>query len=199
MDPGDERGETSTAGSRQGRREPPWVARTRTKSARLRGARRVSNGSQAYSRVPQVCSGTGGKLALKPMMGHRKKHVSKSSIRRENETLGCSEHKGVSSRRVSQRRKKLGRVVQPETVRRVDQTAGARSADCLSSLAEAEMKAVDPDQCLDMVDSDADEFEVVPDRDAAVLTGPRVHLEDNPMSSSAKKACAMSLLRCPES
>ena len=29
----------------------------------------------------------------------------------------CSEHKGVSSRRVSERRKKLGRVVQPETAR----------------------------------------------------------------------------------
>ena len=55
-----------------------------------------------------------------------------------------------------------------ETVQRVDQTAGTtRSADYLSFLAEAEMKAVDPDQCLDMDDS-------IPDRDAAVLTGPRV-------------------------
>ena len=53
------------------------------------------------------------------------------------------------------------------------------------------MKAVDPDQCLDMDDSDADDFEVIPDRDAAVLTFPRVHLEDNPMSSSAKRACAI--------
>ena len=47
------------------------------------------------------------------------------------------------------------------------------------------MAAVDPDQCLGMDDSDADDFEVIDDRDAAVLTGPRVHLEDNPMSSSA--------------
>ena len=38
---------------------------------------------------------------------------------------------------------------------------------------------------------DADDFEVIPDRDAAVLTGHRVHLEDNPMSSSAKTACAV--------
>ena len=54
------------------------------------------------------------------------------------------------------------------------------------------MKAVDPDQCLDMDDSDADDFEGHPcHRDAAVLTGPRVHLEDNPMSSSAKRACAI--------
>ena len=50
----------------------------------------------------------GGKLALKPMMGHRRKYVLKGF---------CSEHKGVSSRRVSERRKKLGRVVQPETAR----------------------------------------------------------------------------------
>ena len=40
-----------------------------------------------------------------------------------------------------------------------------------------------------MDDSDADDFEVIPDRDAAVLTCARVHLEDNPMSSSAKRAC----------
>ena len=53
------------------------------------------------------------------------------------------------------------------------------------------MKAVHPDQCLDVDDSDADNFEVIPDRDAAVLTGPRVHLEDNPMSSSSKRACAI--------
>ena len=71
----------------------------------------------------------GGKSALKPTMGHRKKYVSKSSIRRKSVTFGCSEHKGVSSRRVSERRKKLGRVVQTETVQRVDQTAGTRSAD----------------------------------------------------------------------
>ena len=64
----------------------------------------------------------GGKSALKPTMGHRKKYVSKSSIRREDVTLGCSEHEGVSSRRVSERRKKLGRVVQ---------TAGTRSAQLL--------------------------------------------------------------------
>ena len=68
----------------------------------------------------------GGKLALKPMMGHRK-YVSKSSTRRESVTVG-SEHKGVSSRRVSERRKKFGRVVQSESVQCVDQTAGTRSA-----------------------------------------------------------------------
>ena len=42
----------------------------------------------------------GEKLALKPMVGHRKKYVSKSFIRRKSVTFGCSEHKGVSSRRV---------------------------------------------------------------------------------------------------
>ena len=82
-------------------------------------------------------------------------------------------------------------MVQTETVQRVDQTAGTRSADYLSFLAEAEMRAVDPDQCPDMDDSDVDDFEVVHDRDAAVLTCPRVHLEGNPVSSSAKRACAI--------
>ena len=86
---------------------------------------------------------------------------------------------------MSERRKKVGRAVQPETVQRVDHTAGTRSADHLRFLAEAEMLAVDPDQCLDMDDSDADGFEVIPDRDAAVLTGPRVPLEDNPVENLA--------------
>ena len=36
-----------------GPREPPCVARTRMMSARLRGAQRVSNGSQACSRIPK--------------------------------------------------------------------------------------------------------------------------------------------------
>ena len=83
-------------------------------------------------------------------MGHRRKYISKSSIRRKSVTFGCSEHKGVSSRRVSERLKKLGRVVQTETEQCVDQTAGTRSADCLRFLSEAEMRAVDPDEYLDM-------------------------------------------------
>ena len=53
------------------------------------------------------------------------------------------------------------------------------------------MRAVDPDEHLDMDDSDADDVEVIPGRNAAVLTCPKVHLEDNPMSSSAKRACAI--------
>ena len=131
----------------------------------------------------------GRKSALKPTMGRRRKYVSKSSIRRKSVTFGCSEHKGVSSRRVSGRRKKLGRVVQTETEECIDQTAGARSEDYLRFLAEADMRAVDTDEYLDMDDSDVDDFEAVPDRNAAVLTCARVHLEDNSMFSSAKRAC----------
>ena len=101
--------------------------------------------------------------------------------------VGCSEHKGVSSRRVSERRNKLGKV-QPEKARCVDQTAGTRSAENLRFLAEAEMRAVDPDEHLDMDGSDADDFEVIPGRNAALFAGHRVHLE----SSSAKRACAIS-------
>ena len=61
-------------------------------------------------------------------------------------------------------------MVQPETVQCVDQTAGTtRRADYLNFLVEAEMKAIDPDQCLDMDDLDADDFEVILDIVAAVF------------------------------
>ena len=87
----------------------------------------------------------GRKLALKPVMGHRRKSVSRPFIRRKSATFGCPQHKGVSSRHVSERRKKLGRVLQTETEECTDQTAGTRSTDYLRLLAEAEMRAV-PDK-----------------------------------------------------
>ena len=90
---------------------------------------------------------------------------------------------------MSERRKKLGRVVQTETEECVDQTAGTRSADYLRFLVEAEMRAADPDEYLDMDDSEVVDLEVVRGRIAAVLACPRVRLEDNPMSSPAKRAC----------
>ena len=37
----------------------------------------------------------GRKSALKPAMGHRRKYVSKSLIRRKSVTFGCAKHKGV--------------------------------------------------------------------------------------------------------
>ena len=86
-------------------------------------------------------------------------------------------------------RSSLGRVVQTETEECIDQTAGVRSADCLRFLAEAEMRASDPDEYLDMDDSDVDDFEAVPDRNAYVFTCAQVLSEDNSMSSSAKRAC----------
>ena len=199
VDPGDERGETATL--EPGRpREPPWVARTRTVSAQLRDARRCER------RIPEShrCARNGGKWARKPMMGHKKRYIPSSFIRKKGETFGCLECKGIPSRHASERRKKLGRGAQPEMMQRVHQTTGTnRSADYLSFLAEAERRAVDSDQCLDMDDSDVDDFGVIPDRDAAVLSGPRVHLEDNPTSSSAVREreteLAQSLIRCPES
>ena len=74
-DPGDERGGTT------GSREPPWIVRTRSASARLRGARRASNDSEPRNR---------GKLAKKSMMGHKKKYISKFFIRRNGENTDCS-------------------------------------------------------------------------------------------------------------
>ena len=50
------------------------------------------------------------------------------------------------------------------------------------------MRAADPDEHLDMDDSDVNDFEAVPGRNAAVSTCAGVHLEDNPMSPSAKRA-----------
>ena len=64
-----------------------------------------------------------------------------------------------------------------------------QESDHLRFLAEAGMRAADPDQYLDVDDSDVDDFEAVPDRNAAVLTCARVHLEDNLMSSSTKRSC----------
>ena len=90
----------------------------------------------------------------------------------------------MSSRHVSESRKKLGRVVQTETEECIDQTAGTRSEDYLKFLAEAEMRAADPDESLDMDDSDVNDFEAVPDRNAAVLTCDGVHLEDNVSTES---------------
>ena len=104
-------------------------------------------------------------------------------------TFDRPEHKGDSSRHVPERRKKLGRVVQTETDECIDETAETRSADYLRFLTEAEMRAADPDEYLDMDDSDVDDFEIIPGRKATVLTCARVHLEDNPMSPSAKRAC----------
>ena len=185
--PGSECGETATLGP--GRATGTSLDRTdvngKRPSQRCTASERWQPGvSSSPTSVPM----NGGKLALKPM-GHRRKYVSKSSIGREGVTFGCSEHKGVSSRRVSGRRKKLGRVVQTETEECIGQTAGTRSADYLRFLAEAEMRAVDLDELLDMDDSDVDDFEAVPDSNAAVLTCARVHLEVNSTSSSAKRAC----------
>ena len=44
-------------------------------------------------------------------------------------------------------------MVQTETEECIDQTAGTRSADYLRFLAEAEMRAADPDEYLDMARS----------------------------------------------
>ena len=158
VDPGDERGETATLGPGRA----TGTSLNRTDANDECPSQRCTTGEQWQPGVftnPTSVPWNWEKLALKPMMGHRKRCVSKSFIRKKSETFGCSENKGVSSRRVSERRKKLGCVVQPDTVQRVDQTGTTRSADYPSFLAEAEVKAVDPNQCLDMDDSDADDFE----------------------------------------
>ena len=77
--------------------EPPWIAQTRTASARLRGARQASNGSETYSRNLR-------ELAWKPITRRGKEYTSKFSIPRNGETPGFSECLGVSSQRATRRR-----------------------------------------------------------------------------------------------
>ena len=77
--------------------EPPWIAQTRTASARLRGARQASNGSETYSRNLR-------ELAWKPITGRGEEYTSKFSIPRNGETPGFSECLGVSSQRATRRR-----------------------------------------------------------------------------------------------
>ena len=135
-----------------GSREPTSLDRTDAiGERRLRGARRASNGSEPRNR---------GKLAKKPMMGHKKKYISKSSIRRNGEKPDCSKCPGVSSRHALRCREKLGCATESEMMQRVHKTAWTkRDADYLSFLTEAERRAVDPDQCLDMDDSGVHNFE----------------------------------------
>ena len=153
VDPGSERGEMATVNP--GRATGTSLGRTDANDECPSQKCTTSEHWQpGVSSSPTSVPRNRRKLALKPMKGHRRRYVSQSFIRRKSVTFGCPEYKGVSSRRVSGRRKKLGRVVQTETVRCVDQTAGTRSADYLSLLAEAEMRAVDPDEHLDMDDSE---------------------------------------------
>ena len=186
MDPGDERGEMPTVNPV--RFTGTSLGRTDANDEPSQKCTTSEHWQPGVFSSPTSVPKNGGILALKPM-GRRRKYVSKSFIRMKSATFGCPEHKGVSSRRVSGRRKKLGHVVQTETEECINQTAGTRSADYLRFLAEAEMRAADPDEYLDMDDSDVDDFEAVPDRNAAVMTCARVHLKDNSMSSSAKRAC----------
>ena len=98
VDPGDECGETATVtpvrvtGSSLGRTD----VNDECPSQRCTASEQWQPGVFTN---PTSVPRNGGKLTLKPMMGLRKKYVSKSSIRTKNETFVCSEHKGVSSRR----------------------------------------------------------------------------------------------------
>ena len=123
VDPGDERGEIPTVnpvrvtGTSLGHTD----ANNECPSQECTASEHWQPG---VSSSPTSVLRNGRKLALKLMMGHRRKCVSKSLIRRKSVTFGCPEHKGISSRRVSGRRKMLGRVVQTETEECIGQTAG---------------------------------------------------------------------------
>ena len=119
VDPGDERGEAATLDP--GRASGISLGRTDVNGKRL--SQKCTTNEQWQPSVfpsPTSVPRNGGKLALKPMMGHKMKYVSKSFIRRKSETFSCP-----------------------------------------------------------------------PDRDAAVLSGPRVRQKDNPMSLSAERTRAI--------
>ena len=104
VDPGDERGEMPTV-------NPARVTGTSLGHTDVNNECPSQECTASEHWQPGVSSSptsvhrNGKKSALKPMMGHRRKYVSKSFIRRKSVTLGCPEHKGVSSRHVSKRRK----------------------------------------------------------------------------------------------
>ena len=102
VDPGDERGEMSTwhqvrvTGTSVGRTD----ASDECPSPKCTPSEHWQPGVfSSPTSVPR----NGGKLALKPMMGHRRRYVSKSLIRRNSVTFGCPQHNGASPRRVSER------------------------------------------------------------------------------------------------
>ena len=88
VDPGDERGETATL-------DPGRVTRTsldRTDANGERPSQRCAASEQWQRGVFTSPSGVHrnlGKLARKPMMGHKKKYIPKSSTRRNGEKPGC--------------------------------------------------------------------------------------------------------------
>ena len=120
VDPGNERGEMATM-------NPVRVTGTSlghtdaTDECPFQKCTASEHWQPGVSSSPTSVPRNGRKLALKPMMGHRRKYVSKSLIRRKSVLFGCPEHKGVSSRHVSERRKELDRVVQTETEECIDQ------------------------------------------------------------------------------
>ena len=154
MDPGDESGETATLDLSRA----TGLSLGRTDVNGERPSQRCPTSEQWQPSVlpnPTSVPRNGEKLALKPMMGHRKKYVSKSFIRSKRETFGCSEHKRsfIATRvRASKEARPCGSARNGATR---PQAGTTRNADYLSFPAEAEMKAVDPDKCLDMDDSDS--------------------------------------------
>ena len=97
VDPGDERGELATldTGRDTGTSLRHTDANNECPSHECTASERWQQGVPSS---PTSGPRNGRKLALKPMMGHRRKYVSKSLIRRKSVTFGCSEHKGASSR-----------------------------------------------------------------------------------------------------
>ena len=93
----------------------------------------------------------GRNLALKPTMGHGRKYVLKVFHSKEECDVRLPRAQGsviATCVRTSKEARLCGSDRDEECI---DQTAGTRSADYLRFLAEAEMRAADPDEYHDMV------------------------------------------------
>ena len=151
-DPGDERGGTTNAGPGQGHGNLRGSHERDRRAPVLRGARRASNGSEPRKLGnigEEADDGSQEEVHLKVL--HSKKTV-------RNQTAQSAQE--FSSRHELRCREKLGCATQSKMMQRVHKAAWTkRDADYLSFLAEAERRAVDPDQCLDKNGSDVDDFE----------------------------------------
>ena len=162
----------ATAEPRSGSRGPPWVARTRITSARLRSARRVSIGSQAYLPSPTSVPRNGGKLAFEADDGPQEEVRLKVFHSKEESDVRLPRAQG-SFIATCVRTPKDAPAVWFRPRRR-----SARWPDCWDKkcgLSEVPgggrgEGSSTPTNISTWMTPDVDDFEAVPDRNAAVLT-----------------------------
>ena len=145
------------------------IARTRTATGCFRGAWRENNGSKTHSQTRNPRELTG-----EPMTEDRKNYISKSPIQRYGETPGCSECLGASSRHTTTCRERFERLINPN------------GTDVIPVIPCA---VGDPSPAGDAASTEQ-RHATQPDTSKHVhqAVGTKGGAEDNPMTSSAKRA-----------